>query len=247
MTTNYIYTASTTELKNLLNTIRKNPPPNNGVTDEYLVKIGAGTDRNDKVSTNAKAARNVIRAMGIVDYNNKPTNMWISARTNFEETMLEGLRNIYPDEDGLLDYSEINAADIRNWFKSATGLADATQKMCVSTFLTIQAAARGEDITPNQRKRIVKHSPSNTASRPNVSPQPDTNVSAIGEDYPPLIVGLMQELPKEGASWSEQEQNEWIDFAKTVFKRVYKNTEPASTQPLLYDHSQSTPEENKDY
>lgn len=237
---NYVYTASTTELKKLLNTVKKNPAPPKGVSNEYLLKIGAGTNREGKVSPNAKAARNVIRAMGIIDENNQPTSMWSKARTDFEGTMLEGLKNLYPDEDGVLDHENSPQGDVQDWFKSAVGLADATQKMCVSTFLTIQAAARGEDITPTRKKRTANRPAVKTEVESDIQLSTDIADSKPKKPHHPLIDGLFHEIPKEGETWTQAEQESWFDLAKMVFKQVFKENMGENIETPLIPDSRSS-------
>ena len=62
------------------------------------------------------------------------------------------------------------------------------------------------------------------------APKDETGGGGGGGDYHPFIQGLLQELPPANTAWSEADQQQWLDAAKTIFALIYK-TVPLQLPP----------------
>lgn len=124
-------------LKKVLRYIRDESIPNK-VGTPFLKKRGVTPD-------NISNIRSVIQAMGLIDKDHKPTETWAKARKDFEKTMLECLKNLYPDDDNFLKYKDDSNEDLEQYFKAeGDKLGKGARDMARRTFLTIQDAANGK-------------------------------------------------------------------------------------------------------
>lgn len=54
--------------------------------------------------------------------------------------------------------------------------------------------------------------------------QPSSSPPVPKKIFHPFIDGLLEELPAKGQPWSEEERQQWLDTAKSIFNMIYKNS-----------------------
>jgi hypothetical protein len=67
---------------------------------------------------------------------------------------------------------------------------------------------------------------------------------AVAEERPPpdpIIVGLLDRLPKSGDVWSESERTMWLDLLKNSFKLIYKDEPEEQFRPKGWDQKEGGP------
>ncbi|MDD9797580.1 MAG: DUF5343 domain-containing protein, partial [Alphaproteobacteria bacterium] len=156
-------------------------------------------------SSNAASIRSVIQAMGLIDEQSIPTEMWKGARTDFDKTMLEGLKKAYPDEKDTLTYEEDGEATLEKYFtKTNPELSSGTIKKCVKTFLIIQAAANGkldkQKETKSARKPTGQSKPTKKVPGAITSKQAKSKIevsSSQSQQQPQVAINIQLTVPQD--------------------------------------------------
>jgi hypothetical protein len=82
--------------------------------------------------------------------------------------------------------------------------------------------ARAAKLSPERRSEIARTAAA--ARWGNVVPIASPTTSKHPVSRHPLIVGLIQAMPQEGAEWSFEDRDKWLKAAAAIFDLVY--TEP---------------------
>ena len=206
MADGYVYAPSVTALNLLLNAVLTKGRPNN-VTDAYLKQNGLPTDNSGGLAANAKRARRVILHMGLIDDEHASTELWTSVRSDRKTALLNGLKNLYPDENNALSsYEGATDDELFDFFKGGSDLGDATVGMCVSTFKAIRNAAIVGVEEVKAKTAAAKAKPEKAAkAKPTPSSKPDDkptdakqkNVEVASAPGPEVIVNIQLQVPAD--------------------------------------------------
>lgn len=60
------------------------------------------------------------------------------------------------------------------------------------------------------------------------TPPPPPPPPSKTKTFHPFIDGLLEELPAKGQPWSQEEQTQWLDTAKSIFGMIYKDNNKQS-------------------
>lgn len=170
----YVYTTVPGKIKSLLSKIKDVGIPDTA-TQAWLKSIGFG-------STNDRSLLNVLRVVGLVDENKKPTEAWRQFRGSsgakvLARGILEGYRDLYKV------YSDAHNrpnADLESVISTATTAGKQAIGKAVATFKALAAEAdfngAGEEPSADESSTGPMHAPVSTGptkagpARPNSGP-----------------------------------------------------------------------------
>lgn len=221
------YTSSTTELKRLLNAVTEKGVPGK-VDDKYMVQNGCQTDRSNKPSGNAKRARKVLMGMGLIDGEFQPTDLWKVTREKPEKGLMEGLKKLYPNENGMLNYEVDSDEGLFNYFKGGSLVGAPAIKMCIANFKLIrEVALKGVEALKDKPKSKKPTTTSGQPSKKNkaeTKPKADDKPSSQEErkpsitpvNTPQVVINIQLQVPSDTTG----------DVYEKFFQSMQKNLFP---------------------
>lgn len=81
---------------------------------------------------------------------------------------------------------------------------------------------KGRLVMPSVQKMDT---PEDDGASDDAPPPPPLPPATPKRDFHPFIDGLLEELPNRGQSWSKEDQQKWLDTAKSIFGLIYKDQE----------------------
>tara|TARA_B110000971_G_scaffold201870_1_gene221106 strand:- start:1073 stop:1750 length:678 start_codon:yes stop_codon:yes gene_type:complete len=194
------------DLKLLLLAIEKRGMPTK-VTDAYMISLGMPPSSDGtKLNKNSVSSRGVLIGMKLISDDFVPTELWATSRTNFQAGMAEGLKNLYPDPDGVLDADNPSDLELTNLFRSMfSNLAPPTIKMCIRTFRTIEGGAKGDSISPahtakddkKKSTQVKKNATSSDKDNAGTKKASKEEVAVASATTPQLTINIQLHVPSD--------------------------------------------------